>query len=76
MNHLHLVSPNDRTDGRTGIRQPAIKDLASLSGTSVDGQYVLTAAMEATINTPRLQLTLADASGSVLGFVSTSPRFQ
>ena len=68
MNHLRLV-PSDGENVHFDVRRPMIKNLASLSGTSTEGQYVLTAAMEAAINTPRLQLSLADATGTVLGFV-------
>lgn len=69
MSHLHLVPPRAGDQGLPDIRRPTIRELAALSGTSIEGQYVLTAAMEAAINTPRLQLTLADATGTVLGFV-------
>jgi hypothetical protein len=68
VSHLHLV-PRDGEHGCHDIRRPAVKELASLSGTSIEGQFVLAAAMEATINTPRLQLTLVDSTGTVLGFV-------
>jgi len=69
MSHLRLVPSQDRENGHADVRRPLIKNLASLVGTSTEGQYVLTAAMEAAINTPRLQLSLADATGTVLGFV-------
>jgi len=69
MSHLHLVPPEIEKQGHARARHPTIKELANLSATSIEGQYVLTAAMEAAINTPRLQLTLADSTGTVLGFV-------
>jgi len=69
MSHLRLVPSQDGENGHAGIRRPTVEQLAGLSGTSTEGQYVLTAAMEAAINTPRLQLNLADATGNVLGFV-------
>ena len=69
MSHLRIVPPQAGENVHADVRRPMIKNLASLSGTSTEGQYVLTAAMEAAINTPRLQLNLADATGTVLGFV-------
>jgi len=68
VNHLHLV-PRDGEHGCHDIRRFTVKELASLSGMSIEGHFVLAAAIEATINTPRLQLTLADSTGTVLGFV-------
>ncbi len=69
MSHLRVVSSPQLNERVAGNSNPTIEKLAGLSGTSIEGQYVVTAAMEATVNTPRLQLTLADATGNVLGFV-------
>lgn len=69
MSHLHVVPPPKADGAGAGNQYPAIEKLAGLSGTAIEGQYIVTAAMEATVNTPRLQLTLADATGAVLGFV-------
>lgn len=68
MSHLHLV-PRDGEQQCSDIRLTTVQELATLPITSIEGQFVLVGAMEATINTPRLQLTLADATGTVLGFV-------
>lgn len=69
MSHLRVVPSPKADDGHIRISHPTVEKLAGLSGTWIEGQYIVTAAMEATVNTPRLQLTLADATGAVLGFV-------
>jgi hypothetical protein len=69
MSHLHVVPPPKADGAGAGNSCPTIEKLAGLSGTPIEGQYIVTAAMEATVNTPRLQLILADATGAVLGFV-------
>lgn len=69
MSHLHLVPAANDDGTATSAPHPRIGELAGLEGATIEGQYVVTAAMEAAITTPRLQLTLADATGTVLGFV-------
>ncbi|MHB8385269.1 MAG: hypothetical protein ACYDDA_15430 [Acidiferrobacteraceae bacterium] len=70
MNRLRIV-PSWQA-GNEGPATPAYLPLARLrahAGQTITGQYRLTAATDVSAATPRLQLTLADATGSVLGFV-------
>lgn len=69
MSHLHLVRSTSISHANDAEPLRRIADLLTHTGHAVRGQYKLLGALDATASTPRLQLTLADATGSVLGFV-------
>jgi hypothetical protein len=70
MRHLHLVQPEAQEE-RGQAKKPGcrIADLKDFVGHPIRGQYRLTGAIEATAATLRLQLTLADVTGTALAFV-------
>lgn len=70
MSHLHLVpSGPSACQPPDGLPLCRTSDLSARSGQAIRGHYRLVGALEAIASTPRLQLTLADGTGSVLGFV-------
>lgn len=67
MSRLHIVPAALST---AELRSPyRVADLSGRQGEAISGQYLLVGASDVASSTPRLQLTLADATGSVLGFV-------
>ena len=70
MSYLRIVQPKRAAHGAGSTSAHClIAQLQEHTGATITGQYRLTGAADVTSATPRLQLTLADASGSVLGFV-------
>ncbi|MCK9367907.1 MAG: hypothetical protein M0P72_12270 [Metallibacterium scheffleri] len=70
MSYLRMVQPNRAAQGAgSASAHCLIAQLPDHRGASITGQYRLTGATDVSAATPRLQLTLADATGTVLGFV-------
>lgn len=70
MNHLRIVPPgHDRHDLHAPSTHRVVAELDAQAGQTITGQYRLTGANGVASGTPHLKLTLADATGSVLGFV-------
>lgn len=79
MNVLSIVRPESHAGSAcsgTGTKYCPIVGLQKRTGEAVSGQYLLSGAADVTSATPRLQLTLSDATGSVLGFVWPENRHQ
>lgn len=77
MNVLSIVRPQSNAESaRSGSRYCPVVGLRERTGEAVSGQYLLSAAADVASATPRLQLTLSDATGSVLGFVWPENRHQ
>jgi len=70
MSYLRIVQPK-RSAQNAGCASThrLIAQLQEHTGATITGQYRLTGATDVSAATPRLQLTLGDATGSVLGFV-------
>lgn len=75
MTDLRLVpnasSPCPETDDAV-----TVASLAQRQGVRVAGQYIVTAERQCDAGVPHLQITLADASGTILGFVWPEHRQQ
>ena len=70
MSHLRIVQPQRPVqDTGTASAHRLIAQLQEHAGATITGQYRLAGASDVSSATPRLQLTLADATGTVLGFV-------
>ena len=77
MSHLRIVQPQRPVqDTGTASAHRLIAQLQEHSGSTITGQYRLTGAGDVSSATPHLQLTLADATGTVLGFVWPEHRHQ
>ncbi|MHB1896333.1 MAG: hypothetical protein ACYCOY_06770 [Metallibacterium sp.] len=70
MSYLRIVQQNRAAQGAgSASAHCLIAQLQEHRGASITGQYRLTGATDVPSGTPHLKLTLADATGSVLGFV-------
>lgn len=70
MSHLRIVQPQRPVqDTGTASAHRLIAQLQEHLGATITGQYRLTGAIDVSSATPHLHLTLADATGTVLGFV-------
>jgi len=77
MNSLRVVPPSPADEKIPATSAHAsIAQLCAAAGQTITGQYRLTAASDVASATPHLKLTLADATGSVLGFVWPEHRDQ